>query len=243
MTTFFTKIQSYFAAGYDGRYLGLILEELSELHPEILCEFVYTKCRIPDSHKFTSPSFKTEFIYKYKDGGNIPERIADLAIFEDDIPKVLIEIKFHDHEIPDPKEEESQFQSYVKWAGVDPTRRAMVISLNPLDTKGMEPAYWSDFAEHLKAYEVKSELATLLRKYLQAKKIALQDIDKTDLLRFLTETVPSAENALSSGRDKFQLNFSSDELKKLFDNFKNNLRILSMPTVKRIKSIDPTKKW
>lgn len=240
MTTFFKKIQSYFTAGYHGRYLGLILEELCELHPEILCEFVYEQLKIPEHERFTKPSFKAEFAYKSDgmDAAGVPRR-ADFAVFDQGVPKVLIEIKFHDHEIQDEITQESQFEDYLKWAEAQTERKVMIISLNPLNTKGMSHAYWSDFAEHLKKYEVKSELATLLRKYLQAEKIALQNIDKTALLGFLAEAVPSAENILTGNREKFQLYPVSD----VFDNFQNNLRILSMPCVKRIKSIDPTKQW
>ena len=240
MTTLFKAIQGYFSAEYHGRYLGLILKEICKLHPEILCDFIYKKLAISGLDQFTAPSFQTEFAYTRKDTVMYGvSRLADLAILDNGVPKILIEIKFHDHEIKAVEDQGSQFEDYMKWTKTTPGRNAIVISLNPLDTKGLCHAYWSEFTDHLKKYERKSELAILLGDYLQAERIALQDVNKTTLLDFVSQSAPNAANVLTGNREKFQLLPSCDE----FDSFQNNLRILSMPCVKLIKNADQARQW
>jgi hypothetical protein len=227
VTSFFHKIQSYFSADNDGRYIEIILKELSELHPNILCDFVYNKGEMGESERFTQPSFQIEYFYKGGQGQiQGVNRRADLAILDCGVPKVLIEIKFHDQEIKGQDDQFSQFEDYVQWTKAEPGRKAMVIALNPVNPpEGMYPAYWSDFSDHLKNHENTSEIAKLLRHFLQAKGASLSEVNTANLLRFLSQEVSKATN----GRIQ-----TSDGTRD-FDILKANLAVLSTPFDTRLK--------
>ncbi len=196
MANFFSAIQNKFKAGYHGRYVGHIIEQIAEFHPQIVLPLLWA-ARNSDK---TDPSFQpkkrklldsiesvtteVDFLNRKNDDDN--DRRADIEILlniDDKPARVLVEIKMFDSFL------DGQLQDYIDWSNwhneVDGNRRVVVLTAYPLTKEEMDligksekicHMYLSDLVEGLEA-GIESELVNLFKKYMYEEGFAMYKLE------------------------------------------------------------------
>lgn len=186
MSSFFAAIQNWFSAGFHGRHLGLILQELGKLQPEALTSFVSTACGIPKT-QFKRARFEAEVTFKGSKGW----RRADLAVFleDEEEPTVLVEIKYFDKPLPETGTKPAQLDDYRTWKQKGPGRHVLILSREMLHAEGLVLRRWDALARHLRPYVAKSDLIHMLVEYLEQEGIVMQNVDGYALMRYFKRLV------------------------------------------------------
>lgn len=141
--TFFADIRGKFSAGFQGRYLGHILELVASRDPTVLESFL--GCFSISRHR---AQVTAEAEHRYGADGPT-ERFADLAIFASAPTgnyEILVEIKVND------RLGLEQLKNYLDWCSAETTikRRLLVLSAYPLRPEAQELiALNKDVARHI----------------------------------------------------------------------------------------------
>ncbi len=187
MATFFSAIQGKFKEKYDGRYLGHIIEQISEIHPSFITPIIN---RAPLKYK---PSTKrlckvtAEFTYKkdYRDS-----KIADLEIAltqEDRTSVILVEIKMRD------KLNKNQLDNYINWAkqrSAREDRAVVVLTAYPLEkihatqitqeSAHITHLYLSDFIREIPKSIEKKEIIQIFKNYISEEGYSMYQLTKSN---------------------------------------------------------------
>lgn len=216
MSTFFTNIQSLFAAQYHGRYLGLILQEIGNRHSSLIGQFILNSCDVK-KHSSSSLRFVSEFPFSPSRGKH--KRRADLAVFdgEDSEPFALVEIKYFDKPTPESGIKPAQLTDYQAWRDDKVGRAVLVLSREQIIAPNLVVKRWNDLARHLKKYRSKhGELVGLLIDYLEEEGIVMQNVNSQQVIAFMKRIACSWKG---SGRAAGNLNGPA-EFSKLLSNMK-----------------------
>lgn len=193
MPSFFSNIQSLFSADYDGRYLGLILQEIGNKHRQLLWGFIAESLGIPKK-SITTPQFRAEYCFDSRKG----KRRADLAVFDGDssVPVVLIEIKYFDKLIPEKGNNLSQTDAYLLWMKETVYGKVLVLSRENLNAPGLTVKRWGDLVRYMRKHNSREyELISLFITYLEEKGVAMQNLDEKQLIAFLKRILCSWQGA------------------------------------------------
>ena len=183
----FSSLQSWFVADNHGRYLALILAEISRHRPNLMVGLVRRHCDLGDRmpSKFTISN-------EYSFAGKRSQRRADLALFEAGAktPCILIEIKYKDRLLHEGKSKESQADDYRHWkrAGKG-ARDVLLISRESLIEPDLSVARWTDVAHFLKNSRHPSDLVKSLVLYLEEEGLVMNNVDGGALLGFWRRTL------------------------------------------------------
>jgi hypothetical protein len=186
MSSFFAAIQNWFSAGFHGRHLGLILQELGKLQPDALTSFVSAACGIPKA-KLKRARFEAEVTFRGSKGW----RRSDLAVFleDEEEPTVLVEIKYFDKPLPETGTKPAQLDDYQAWKRNGPNRHVLILSREMYQVEGLILWRWDALARHLRPYVAKSDLIHMLVEYLQQEGIVMQNVDGYALMRYFKRLV------------------------------------------------------
>ncbi|WP_446903732.1 hypothetical protein [Burkholderia sp. YIM B11467] len=181
MGNYLSAIQNWFGAGYYGRHLSLILREIGKRHPKALTSFICVACGVP-SKELTGVAFATE----YRFDGKKSIRSADLAVLvgAEEIPRVLIEIKYFDKPLLATRTKPAQLDDYAHWQQRAPGRKVLLLSREMHDSDKLIVRRWSDLARHLTAHVSGSDLVAMLVDYLKEEGIVMQKVDPHKLLKY-----------------------------------------------------------
>jgi hypothetical protein len=148
LANYLSAIQNWFAAGYYGRHLGLILREIGNRHPKLIASFISDACGIPAA-QLKAARFETEHRFHGKFG----PRIADLAVLVDEeaTPRVLIEIKYYDKPLAETEIKPAQLDDYAAWQRRAPDRYVLMLSREFHHSNGIVVRRWGELARYLKA--------------------------------------------------------------------------------------------
>jgi len=182
--SFFHGIQSMFTADYHGRYLALILNAVGKHNPECLVDF-FSKVTGMPKRMLGAPRFEVEYEFRGSAGHR---RRADLAVFsnlDDQVPVLLVEIKYFDKPIAELGAKPAQLSDYAAWVNAKSSERFFVaICREHVDLKVGKSVRWGALAAHLTQYAYSSDLVQLLVDYLQQEGITVQNIDDKSLLNY-----------------------------------------------------------
>lgn len=207
MANFFSAIQNKFKAGYHGRYLAHIIEQIAEFHPHIVLPLLCTARNSDESDQSFQPTNRklldsiesviSEVDFLNRKNNDENDRRADMEIvlnIDDKPARVLVEIKMFDSFLPD------QLKDYTDWANKDNTvdghRRVVVLTAFPLLQEEMRwinksprvcHMYLSDLVEQLDT-GLGSELVDLFKKYMYEEGYAMYKLeaDSDDYEAFLS---------------------------------------------------------
>lgn len=197
MTNFFSAIQNKFKARYHGRYVGHIIEQIAEFHPQIVFPLLWAARNSDKTDSSFHPpkrklldsieSVTTEVVFLDRKNDDEDDRRADMEILlniDDKPARVLVEIKMLDSFL------DGQLKNYIDWAKghneVDGNRRVVVLTAYPLtkeemdlikDSKKVCHMYLSDLVEELEAMS-QSELVTLFKNYMYEEGYAMYKLEK-----------------------------------------------------------------
>jgi hypothetical protein len=110
---FFRALQSYFVNKLDGRYMGLILEEIGNREPESMLSVL----------AFSRPPPRLDDIRKALDAGELHFKReyllpngqrADLAILRKETPLALVEIKVNDRNAPGNEKQLTGYEEFIR---------------------------------------------------------------------------------------------------------------------------------
>lgn len=223
---FFSEVQRWFSAGFDGRYIGKIILEWQKEDRAGFIAFIHKQLGI----KLPS-GFRLEAEFGYKPGHE--RRAADLAIFPnayDVMPLVLIEIKWDDKPIEDRKTGRAQLKDYVKYCRLHKACNLLVLTKDALRVDELDQigelrdrgqhCYFGNLFPHLE--ESGSGVAKMLLDFLQDKGVIVNNIDRKALFQFFHRFVNPyggsnhkvSEDQLSNGPDQFK-------------NMLNNMRLIA----------------
>lgn len=213
--SFFSEVQSWFCAGFDGRYIGKIIVAWENNDREGFKEYFRKELGINLPH-----GYKLEAEYGYQPKR---KRIADLAIFKNDQavePLVLIELKWNDKPIEDKKTGRAQLNDYVEFCSQHKSVNLLVLTkdalrpdeedqVNTLGLRGQRQ-YFSSLSSYLDSSQ--SAVARMFLEYLQDKGVIMNDIDSVGLFRFFHRFVNpkkgssrvTSEDQLSNGPEQFK---------------------------------------
>lgn len=198
MANFFSAIQNKFKSAFHGRYIGHIIEQIAEFHPQIVLplllvarnsnsgkpdsEFRPTKLKLLNS--IESVSTEVDFLNRQNDDDN--DRRADIEILlniDEKRARVLVEIKMFDSFLL------GQLQDYIDWANktneIDDVRKVVILTAYPLSNEEMQliykspnicHMYLSDLTEQLDT-DFGSELIDLFKKYMYEEGYAMYKLE------------------------------------------------------------------
>jgi len=176
MNSFFTDIKSFFGTDYHGRYLGIILQEISRRHPDPLITFICQACKIP-VRDLKGSRFEAEYGFECESG----KRRADLAVFRKNEldPTLLIEIKYFDKPTLETDTKPAQLYDYMEWKNSRKKggRFVLILSRESLLKSGIVSKRWGQLAQHLSQHSNKSDLIKMLVEFLEDEGIVMQKID------------------------------------------------------------------
>lgn len=197
MANFFSAIQNKFKARYHGRYVGHLIEQIAEFHPQIVLPLLWaarnsdkddsnfrpTKRKLLDSIE----SVTTEVVFLNRKNDDEDDRRADMEILlniDDKPARVLVEIKMLDSFL------KGQLKNYKDWSEqhneVDGSRRVVVLTAYPLTREEMNliegskkvcHIYLSDLVDELEVMS-QSELVTLFKNYMYEEGYAMYKLEK-----------------------------------------------------------------
>lgn len=182
-SSFFSRIQSWFGAAYDGRYLAYILAEIGKHHPKSIAGLLCSTLGL-GRRELAALVLEPEYVFQ---GVRGPRR-ADLAVFasaDDPEPVVLIEIKYRDKLIPESDVKPAQLADYVHWKAKTSGRHVLVLSRETLRLDGVVAKTWTEAASLLRADEARSDMIKALLEHLKEEGIVMQKIDSRILVGFL----------------------------------------------------------
>lgn len=211
---FFSAIQGKFKAGFQGRYLGNILENIAATRVEVIEPLLKTAPLYGQRWTLkTVDRVTTEVAYlspesKQKSEKEVTDRRADLAIEMDNgkqIAQILIEIKINDSFL------NGQLEEYIDWAirrNETEDRAVVFLTAFPLteyehnkiseNSSFVRHYYLSELTDKLVANSKKSDLIALLVDYLCNEGYAMfnlfpnnhegDSVDYESLLSFLVLT-------------------------------------------------------
>ncbi|SDJ47372.1 hypothetical protein SAMN04487926_15328 [Paraburkholderia steynii] len=181
MENYLSTIQSWFGSGFYGRHLSLVLREIGKRHPKALTSFICIACGIP-AKELNGASFVTEFRFQGRQG----TRSADLAVLigDDEIPRVLVEIKYFDKPLSETKTKPAQLDDYEHWQEREPGRNVLLLSREMHNSHTLDVRRWNDLARHLTAHISGSDLVAMLVDYLKEEGIVMQKVDPHKLLKY-----------------------------------------------------------
>lgn len=207
MANFFSAIQNKFKAGFHGRYVAHVIEQIAEFHPQIVLPLLLAARNAgkadlsfkPSKTKLLSSieSVTTEVDFLNRKLNDENDRRADMEIMvsiDGKQARVLIEIKMFDSFL------DNQLKDYIDWANssneVDGYRRVVVLTAYPLSKDEMNliadanricHMYLSDLVERLDD-GIDSELVALFKKYMYEEGYAMYKLeaDSDDYKAFLS---------------------------------------------------------
>jgi len=109
MSTFFSDIQGFFKEQFDGRYIGIVLAEVSRVDPGPFRRFFAEVFHRP-SYLEAQLAIDPEFSFRTPTG----LRRADLVVTLDGLPAALVELKFYDKLIPSTRSTPTQLSDYLR---------------------------------------------------------------------------------------------------------------------------------
>lgn len=126
--------------------------------------------------------YETEYRFK----GRAGPRIADLAVLvgDDEVPKVLIEIKYYDKPLAATETKPAQLEDYAKWQASEPHRYVLMLSREFHYSNGVAVRRWGQLARHLRTHSISSDLIAMLVDYLEEEGIVMQRVDPHKLLKY-----------------------------------------------------------
>lgn len=169
MKSFFSRLQSKFDASYGGRYVEIILQELSKednLITRILGKST-KRCYLETEYCFTVNSKK---------------RIADIAIFTEDEHQLiaLVEIKYDDHKSPT---NAAQIEDYINFCRNKYCHFTYLTQYYPakkditlIKESGYSHLLFSRFSAQL-AEKSQSQLVNLFVAYLEDKGLSMKAVE------------------------------------------------------------------
>lgn len=185
MKNFFSAVQGKFDSGFEGRYLGNILEQISEFRPEIMYPFFeYAGLKYKRSSKKNSVSLETEHRYlKMKQSArDSKSRQADLLVRYADSEKeaqILVEIKINDHFQKEQLEDYCEWLSHANQKDENVLRAVLVLTAFPLrgevskklqnyvaEGLNIKHVYLSKYADDVRCLDAGSDLVTMFLDYL-----------------------------------------------------------------------------
>lgn len=224
MKSFFSRLQSKFDASYGGRYVELILQELSredELVARILGRTT-KRCYL-----------ETEYTFKV----NGRNRIADIAILTEDDHQLiaLVEIKYDDHKSPT---NAAQIEDYIQYCKSESCHFCYLTQYSPakrdidlIKESGCSHLLFSNFSSQL-ADRSQSQLVKLFIEYLEDKGLSMKTVDSENLYKYLVRLF----NPVSK-QGKIQSNYSMvDGIPNSFQSLMNNISVISQELSQAIES-------
>lgn len=192
--SFLTRIQSWFSARNDGRYLSIVLAEIGARHPKALAALICAGCGLP---RLAAGSLRVqpEWVFHTPSG----YRRADLAIFDsaDDgaDPLALIEVKYRDKPIPAQGVKPAQLDDYLEWQEAESGRVVLVLSRETISHPRLCTMRWTEAARVMRPFAGKSEFIDSLVKHLESEGLVMQEIDGKSLIAFLKRLLCSRNGA------------------------------------------------
>ena len=190
--SFLSRVQSYFAASYHGRYLAYVLAEIGKHHPKIVARFVCQTLGL-SARQLGRPTLDPEYVFQGAQG----RRRADLAVFaEGDAkePVALIEIKYLDKLLPATETKPAQLKDYQHWVRGGRGRKLMVLSREVLAPDGFCAVTWTQAGRLLRTDSARSDLVKSLVEHLEEEGIVMQNVDSKALVGFM-KTLLAPNNA------------------------------------------------
>lgn len=234
--SFFSTIQGWvkseFGPDYGGRYIGLLIKQVFEFDPIPFRSFF---AEITGDSKFRSKPIRIESEVQFRVKTGV--RRADLVVYLDDDPKLLVELKYRDRLIRQSGTKPAQLEDYLRLCRTIPSKPRFLLlhreSQRADDTRKIDRArqfssHYLALATHLR--KSANPASAMLLQYFQEEGMVIEPIDTDQLYRFLHRlTLPRR----GGGRINKTSEIGEGPLQ--FQRLLNNIRLISADITPRLR--------
>lgn len=189
--SFFSTIQGWvkseFGPDYGGRYLGLLIKQVFDFDPAPFRSFF---AEVTGNSAFRSKPVRIESEVRFRVKAGV--RRADLVVYVDDEPKVLVELKYRDRLTKQSGPKPAQLADYLELRRTLPSKpRFLLLHREPQRLEDIREigrarqfmSHYLALAPHLR--KSLNPASAMLLQYFQEEGLVIEPIDTDHLYRFL----------------------------------------------------------
>lgn len=193
--TFFSAVQGWVkrtvGTNFGGRYVAQVIKQVARADPKPFQQFL---SEVTGDHRLRSTGFRLEAEEVFALGRC--KCRADLAVYVDETPVLLIELKYRDRLAPATNESSSQLSDYLHLCQTLAGKPGFLLlhreAMDPSDVRairaaGQSIAHYGKLVPYLQ--RSKNALASMLLEYLREEGMVIDPIDTDHLFRFLHRLV------------------------------------------------------